>query len=863
MRLAYILLLTMLLSVNAEAQHTLQGEVCMEDGNGLPSSIIRLYTKEGKSISYAITNQNGHFRCSLSEGTTLPLTAECSHIGYKKTTAAVSAFSKKLRFTMVSNSIVIKEVTIRSTPIKSRGDTLDYNVAAFKKPSDRTLEDILKRLPGIQVDASGKILYQGESINKFYIEGLDLLSGRYALATRNITPDDVSTVSVYENHQPLKMLKDVEFSEKAALNIKLKSNRKLKPFGYASVGSGAGDKALWQGDLFCMFAGSRGQTLFFANGNNTGKTLSDNLTNYTTEMSKQSTFGNYVQEQPFATEKTQKNRYEKNRSLGGTANTIRKSGKNSTLTLNASYDANVSEYETSKSTTYFLLGGNSILIKNSNTSDVHTKKACIDMKYELNADKRYLTEQLSLNGRFVDNTFNVTETQDLRQDVNKNDYSVSNLLNYCVKINNHIISFKSTVGFQRTPQGSLYAFYIDNDSMIVNQRMGVTSFHTNEKTGYTWILNGTSKLGVDFTFDSFYGKIDKSIKRTQDYLTEKNDGYKLETVLVPHYLYEKGRMSWSLSMPITMYNMSVSNADDGSKEKFNKLYLAVSSQIGYHYKGFRTTLKVGYDHQIGTITDYMRMMVYSNYRNMSYLGTGKPSVGNRLNFSSTLSYRNSIDGFFATLQPSYLITERNVIANSNVSSDKTVMQPLMKKNLLYKPELQFSLSKVFYSIDLSVSLTGNFSWIRYDMLRMGNYSELHNRMQNICCDIRKSFLTNRIIASVSYDVLRSVRNIAQENDYRQLNHRLNASVSFFVFKDLEVYMNEYYTMDDAMDTRCSYFLLDGGVRYKKKKMEMELKLSNITNRRQYSYSQINDLDHTVTSYSLRPFEAVVSLKFSF
>ena len=107
--------------------------------------------------------------------------------------------------------------------ISSHGDTLLYNVAAFRSASDRNIEDVIRKLPGISVSENGTISYQGESINKFYIEGLDLLSGRYALATRNISPDDIASVSIYENHQPKKVLKDISFSEKAALNLKLKN----------------------------------------------------------------------------------------------------------------------------------------------------------------------------------------------------------------------------------------------------------------------------------------------------------------------------------------------------------------------------------------------------------------------------------------------------------------------------------------------------------------------------------------------------------------------------------------------------------------------------------------------------------------
>ena len=87
---------------------------------------------------------------------------------------------------------------------------------------DRSIEDVIKKLPGIEVSETGVISYDGEPINNFYIEGLNLMGGNYAVASQNIKPQDVAAVSVYERHQPKKALKNVVESKSAALNLKLK-----------------------------------------------------------------------------------------------------------------------------------------------------------------------------------------------------------------------------------------------------------------------------------------------------------------------------------------------------------------------------------------------------------------------------------------------------------------------------------------------------------------------------------------------------------------------------------------------------------------------------------------------------------------
>lgn len=104
------------------------------------------------------------------------------------------------------------------------------------KAGDRTIEDIIRKIPGIQIDDSGGISYDGLSINHFYIEDMDLMGKNYTVASRSINPDDISTVSVYERHQDKRVLQGKQEAEKASLNLKLKKGRMLKPLGYLKGG---------------------------------------------------------------------------------------------------------------------------------------------------------------------------------------------------------------------------------------------------------------------------------------------------------------------------------------------------------------------------------------------------------------------------------------------------------------------------------------------------------------------------------------------------------------------------------------------------------------------------------------------------
>ena len=93
---------------------------------------------------------------------------------------------------------------------------------------DKSLADVIKKMPGMEVSASGQIKYQGQAINKFYIEGKDMMGSHYGIATNSLHPGDVGSIEVMENHQPIHALKDISFSQSPAVNIRLKETAKTR-----------------------------------------------------------------------------------------------------------------------------------------------------------------------------------------------------------------------------------------------------------------------------------------------------------------------------------------------------------------------------------------------------------------------------------------------------------------------------------------------------------------------------------------------------------------------------------------------------------------------------------------------------------
>src|SRR5690606_29840935 len=108
--------------------------------------------------------------------------------------------------------------------IEVKEDTVNYKASAFLDGSERKVEDLLKKLPGIQVDDEGKIKYKGKNVEKVLLEGDDLFDYNYTIGTKNMNVNIVEQVQAIENFTENPLLRGIQDSDKVALNLKLKKN---------------------------------------------------------------------------------------------------------------------------------------------------------------------------------------------------------------------------------------------------------------------------------------------------------------------------------------------------------------------------------------------------------------------------------------------------------------------------------------------------------------------------------------------------------------------------------------------------------------------------------------------------------------
>ena len=175
------------------------------------------------------------------------------------------------RMEMEPKAFEIKDVYVKPNRITHRNDTTSYLVSAFTTQKDRTIGDVLRNLPGINVSKEGTVSYNGKVIDQFLIEGVDLFDGQYNIATRNISHDVISRVDVVENFQSKKTMQKSKAEGLTALNLALKDKAKGRWSGNVRAASGV--SKLWEAEGFGARLSAVNQTSLTAKSNNTGKDI--------------------------------------------------------------------------------------------------------------------------------------------------------------------------------------------------------------------------------------------------------------------------------------------------------------------------------------------------------------------------------------------------------------------------------------------------------------------------------------------------------------------------------------------------------------------------------------------------------------
>ncbi len=214
------------------------------------ANILAFPKNNGERTQFAITNDKGEYVLRLEKEVAYSI--EVSYLGYQKLSFDYTATQDATKdVMMVPRTNDLDEVVLEyKIPITVKEDTITYQTDAFVTGEERKLREVLKKLPGIEVDREGNVTAQGKKVNKVLVEDKTFFTGNSKLAVNNIPADAVDQVEVLDNYNKIGFLKGLQDSDELALNIKLKEDKKKFAFGDMEAGGGIKDRYLVHPNLF-------------------------------------------------------------------------------------------------------------------------------------------------------------------------------------------------------------------------------------------------------------------------------------------------------------------------------------------------------------------------------------------------------------------------------------------------------------------------------------------------------------------------------------------------------------------------------------------------------------------------------------
>ncbi|MDC1217985.1 TonB-dependent receptor family protein [Flavobacteriaceae bacterium] len=201
------------------------------------ASLVAINKKTRNLESYALTDINGKYKLNLNKNTNYNI--QVSYIGLR--TLEDSIRTKEISLLKDYNlrsDIALQEVIVKM-PVIVRGDTLIYDADSFKNGTERKLEDIIDKLPGVEINEDGQIEVEGKVVNKLMVNGKDFFDGDTKIGTKNIPSNAVDKIQVLRNYAEVGQLSGVRNNQdNFAINIKLKSGKESFWFGDVTLGAG-------------------------------------------------------------------------------------------------------------------------------------------------------------------------------------------------------------------------------------------------------------------------------------------------------------------------------------------------------------------------------------------------------------------------------------------------------------------------------------------------------------------------------------------------------------------------------------------------------------------------------------------------
>ncbi len=843
-------------ALTGAAQANVSGVVVGEGSNEpLSGASVILRNAEGKIKKYATSDSNGKFSISTPEieGYTL----DVSMMSFAKQTVKLDSVSLPVTIAMRASSTVLREVTIKADRIREQGDTITYNVGSFAQAQDRSIGDVLKRMPGIDVSNTGKIQYQGEDINKFYIEGSDLLGGKYGIATNGINHDDVGAVEVMENHQPMQVLSGISFSDKAAINLKLKNKAKATWTFHGDAGGGYScqpEGVVWAGELFAMAVMPGFQNITTFKTNNIGDDLSASATDFFA-LRRETALSRYVSVSLPSVPSLEEKRTLFNRSALVSTNSLWEV-KNGEFKTQLDYSFNRVTSQAVNITTYFLESGDRVITENRDGRD-RSHSLSGKLIYEVNQKTTFINNTLSTNIDWDDVRLGMTGSLPNDQSAKLPDYYVANKFKMIKRFNGrHLVTFESNNEWESLPQ----TLKVSLDENKISQHIGDHVFYTHESAAYAFSTKGIT-ISLEGGIKGYLRSMnsdDMSATPSDASETIKNDintNY-FKVYAAPKFEYWLKRVNITLEVPVnfTQYTFDKALADR------SEVYVQPSLSINWKPNN-RISLNV-----YGSTERYpMNLnMIHSGYIMTDYR-TFTQGVDDFYNYSSqnlmlNMSAKNTQRGIFANAS----------LMQSWSHTPYTMIQQLYGDYITYSYTDAKSDERQMMAVG-SIGKTLDFMRGSANIHGLYSRNESHLFSENNAVNSVRSSWNIRLKVngaplrwlsfdySINFSDSQLRMNGIKNSWLSGMENSLLANIMPHSKWEWRI-MGEHYRNELTEGTYKNAFLLDTKLVYKlNNRIELSAMLNNIFNQRKYNYTTYSQLSSLESQRWLRGRELLLTI----
>lgn len=873
-------LVLILLTHLTYAQTTISGKLLDKDNKPI-ASVSVLYKKVGSAVILGFTrsDHDGLFKLHVKNVDQDSLQLDFQHLNYAKKSVTVVNRTANYAYQLLEQARQIQEVKVANMPIYKRKDTINYDVAAFTANKDRVIADIIKKLPGIEM-IGDQILYQGKPIQKYMVNNLDLMEGRYGLINNNLPADAVKKVQVVENDQPIKILDSLVFSDKASLNLELK---KFTTTGAGKIGLGY-EPMLWDVNLTPMTFGKSFQQLSSFQTNNTGYDASKDLRAFYTGGSfiggqtPINSGQSFLTVRDIANPGFDEKKWLDNKLFLFSTNALQKLKNDVELKGNISYHHDTRQRKGFTATQYFTADD---IIYSTENVDNNYKNQVFDagLLIEKNEKNIYLRNRMQLQKRWNNDVGNMffNNTNEIEQRKDYRDEAFLNSLSLARFFGKQLININSVIRYNRTPQQLVVSPgqfedilnggnpYEKMQQQIVSKRFSADNSLSFMRKIKRWTFSPIVELNYEqnnLNTDALITDKGNDIVLGPDYLNEMNNS-QLNMAFHLRINWEKAQWKLHINTPYKLYYFNVQQ--QGVKTLENELKNTFNPSAGLTYllnsrNELLASLSGGRSY--GGLNNFYNGYIISEYRNMKRYDARLLQTDNKSG-SVEYRYKNTLRANFANLSYSYSDSRRDYTVSSQIDGlGRYTTSIANQSSNTNSHKFSGGVSRFFTQIKTVAKLNASLSWDESDYLLNGVLDKQKNHGQAGSLEIINSLSS---IVSGDYKTTYGRNKImfaANQQLMTYSNHFLNLAIYPAAAHSI-IINNSLYT--NNIKSQKSQYFLDITYRYhiEKWKTDIELNGQNLLNNNQYVQQFSNTIEFIQNAFELRPRQFIVSTRFKF